>query len=267
MRELPLSPANRRYGFFQSAPDHRDFGVPHFLVSAPITALPSSVDLEPWTGPVKDQGQLGACTAFASTGNREYLARRFENSGFVFSPLFQYYQERKADGTLDQGDCGSTGRTACAVLEANGVCVEQDDTYNTDNFQVVPTVAQETEAAAHKAGAYHALGNVMDMKKCVASSYPFLIGFQVFESFENAAMAANGLMTPPSGDLLGGHEVLVIGYDNSKQCPGSTVGAFKVRNSWGAGWGDKGNFWMPYQIAATDVLMEAWIQHLGPAWK
>lgn len=265
MSTLVVSPGGRRYGFFPSAPDHRDFGLPRFVAAESIV-LPAIVDLEPSCGPVKDQGALGACTAFASTGNREYLSRKFENAPLVFSPLFQYYQERKIDGSLDEGDCGSTGRTACIALQSVGVCLEQEDTYNPQNFQIAPTEAEISQAVLHRAGAYHALSNVVDMKKCLASGYPFLIGFTVYESFESAEMARTGLMAPVSGGVLGGHEVLVIGYDDSKQCPGG-VGAFKVRNSWSAVWGDKGNFWFPYNIAATDVLIEAWIQHLWSAWK
>ena len=41
--------------------------------------------------------------------------------------------------------------------------------------------------------------------------------------------------------VLGGHAVLIVGYNDTTQ-------RFIVRNSWGTGWGDKGYFYMPYQV-------------------
>jgi C1A family cysteine protease len=52
--------------------------------------------------------------------------------------------------------------------------------------------------------------------------------------------------------LLGGHAVCVIGYDDSKS-------AFLVRNSWGSRWGWNGNFWLPYAYATnTNLAFDAW---------
>ena len=132
---LPLSATGRRYGYFRSKPDHRDFGLSGITVVRD-NALPPAMDLETFCGPVKDQGQLGACTAFAGTGNLEYLFRRFKMQSPVLSPLFLYYQERKLNGSLDDGDCGSDGRTSCIAMQSVGVCLESDDVYNASAFRV-----------------------------------------------------------------------------------------------------------------------------------
>jgi C1A family cysteine protease len=219
--------------------------------------LPAFVDLEAYCGPVKDQGQLGACTAFAGCGNREYLARKFENKQPILSPLFLYYQERFLDGTLGQ-DAGSTGRTDCKAMNQFGICPEVSDAYNPASFNVAPTLAQLQAADEFKAGAYHALNNVDDMKACIASYYPVLIGFAVYQSFEE--IKSDGVMPMPAASetMLGGHETLVIGYDDSR-------GQFKVRNSWGLSWGSQGNFFMGYDVAAK-LIWDRWIQHLGKPW-
>jgi C1A family cysteine protease len=259
---LPLSPAGRKYGYLKSKPDHRDFGLSGVTV-VKANALPPAMDLETFCGPVKDQGQLGACTAFAGSGNLEYLFRRFKVQQPVFSPLFLYYQERKLNGSLDEGDCGSDGRTSCAAMQSVGVCLEADDVYISAHFQTEPTAFQIAEAAIRKSGAYHSILNVQDMKSCIASDYPILVGFSVYSSFESPEIASTGIMPVPNvskEQLLGGHEVLMIGYDDSKQ-------AFKVRNSWGSGWGAAGNFWMPYEVAADkNIVQDAWMQHLGLPW-
>ena len=68
------------------------------------------------------------------------------------------------------------------------------------------------------------------MKQCLASGFPFVIGFQVYQSFESDQVASTGIVPMPdvnNEQLLGGHAVLVVGYDDSNQW-------FIVRNSWGS---------------------------------
>src|SRR5215472_11355825 len=105
---LTLSKAGRKYGALKSPPDHRDLGIARLGIGG--SEAPASVDLESTAGPVKDQGDLGACTAFAGTGMREMLYRRFtryektQTVDPVFSPMFLYYMERQIDGSLAEGD-------------------------------------------------------------------------------------------------------------------------------------------------------------------
>jgi C1A family cysteine protease len=79
------------------------------------------------------------------------------------------------------------------------------------------------------------------MKGCLASGYPFVFGFTVYESFESQEVAKTGKapMPKPGEQVLGGHAVVAVGYDDGQQC-------FIVRNSWGLKWGMKGYFTLPY---------------------
>jgi C1A family cysteine protease len=80
------------------------------------------------------------------------------------------------------------------------------------------------------------------MKLCLATGYPFVFGFSVYESFETEEVAITGIIPMPSKDeqLLGGHAVMACGYND-------TVQRFMIRNSWGVDWGQKGYCEMPYQ--------------------
>ena len=261
---LLLSPAGRRYGYKKDRPDHRDLGV----FAAPIlpakAAVVSNLSL---MGPVLDQGDEGSCTAHAAAADREFLhwkqiARRGQPvtpaSDGMFSPSFIYYLERQTDGSLSEGDCGSFGRTSCATLNKFGCALRSDMAYVAGDFGTAPSAAQLESASKYATGQYHRLAIVNDMKSCIASGYNFRIGFTVYASFEG--INSTGVWTPnKSESVLGGHEVLAIGYDDSVN-----GGSFEVRNSWGPGWGKEGNFWMRYVDAAdTDILQDAWIQHLG----
>ena len=79
------------------------------------------------------------------------------------------------------------------------------------------------------------------MKGCLASGYPFVFGFTVYESFESPQVAQTGIAPMPAAGekVLGGHAVLAVGYEDSSQ-------RFVIRNSWGDGWGMGGYFTFPY---------------------
>lgn len=279
---LPLSKLGRRYGYKKDTPDHRDLGLVTMwpiAQKAPPPGMPTPpVDLEEWCGPVRDQGDLGSCTAHAGVGMREFLFRKYHDfetkrselapEQAIFSPLYLYYRERYIEGTLP-GDDGAQMRSIVKALRGFGACLETEDNYRAYNFNLPPTPDQTAHAYLYHAGAYHRISDVSSMKSCLASGYVFALGMNVFESFESDEVAANGLMPmPATGEkCVGGHAVLCIGYDDDVQCPGAKPGALKLRNSWGAEWGAKGNFWMPYDFAANrDYVTDCWIAHLGGGW-
>lgn len=52
-----------------------------------------------------------------------------------------------------------------------------------------------------------------------------------------------------TGEMSGGHQVSIVGYDDSITCKKNGVtlkGAFKLANSWGTGWYNDGYIWMMY---------------------
>jgi hypothetical protein len=262
---LPLSANGRRYGYRKDKPDHRDFGVGSIALEK---ASKPSVSLASLLGPVLDQGQEGSCTAHAAAADREFLHwKEYANRKLpvapgadgLFSPSFIYYLERKEDGTLAEGDCGSYGRTSCSVLKKYGCALRSEMPYVVGDVNTAPTAVQLAAATRWATGGYHRLVTVDDMRSCLASGYCFRIGFIVYRSFES--IGPNGLWTPDKNReaILGGHEVLSIGYDDEVN-----GGSFLVRNSWGAAWGLTGNFYLRYKDAADpDVLLDGWIQHLG----
>lgn len=268
---LPLSPGGHRFGFHYGVRKHTEFGIASVPGIKLVQPPPNDFHLAEFMQPVKNQGDLGACTAFAGSADREAIAAQYENKIVTLSPLFLYYIERQIDGSLSQGDTGSAGETSCQAQIQFGICPESADSYDPSKFQNAPTPEQLAAANEFKSGAYHSIFNAEDVKLCINSGYRVRLGMTVYQSFED--IGSDGLMSVPDANgesVLGGHEILMYAYDDSVKCPGAhATGAFRVRNSWGKSWGLDGDFWMPIELLSIDSVVgpDFKIQHLGGPWK
>ena len=230
----------QRYGWIRDLPDHRDF-----MYSVPVAtlqALPSSVDLRSHCPPVYDQGQLGSCTANAIAGALQFDEIKEHKNGLSTpSRLFIYYNERVIEGTVTS-DSGAQLRDGVKTVAKRGICPEKVWPYDISKFAVKPPTLAYKDAAKDKATNYLRLSQAANqLKGCLASGYPFVFGFTVYESFESADVSKTGIVPMPSPNeaVLGGHAVCAVGYDDAQQ-------RFIVRNSWGTEWGMTGYCNMPY---------------------
>jgi C1A family cysteine protease len=243
---------NAGYGWRADKPDHRDH-----LYEMPVGAggaLPASTDLEPHCPPVYDQGQLGSCTANAIGGAYEFDLRKQGKTDFMPSRLFIYYHERAIEGTI-KSDSGAEIRDGIKTIADKGVCTEKTWPYVISRFAKAPSSAAYAEATHHTAVSYQRLDgtNLTQLKTCLASGYPIVFGFTVYEAFESQEVAQTGVlnMPQPGEQMMGGHAVLIVGYDDATQ-------RFKVRNSWGTGWGLNGSgyFTVPYAYVTNANLAD-----------
>src|SRR5208337_5008241 len=185
--------------------------------------------------------QLGSCTANAIAGAIEFDRLKQELSDFVPSRLFIYYNERALEHTIDS-DSGAQIRDGIKSVGRQGDCSETEWPYVITRFRTRPPAKCYADALKYRAVLYQRLTPILNqLKGCLASGYPFVFGFTVYESFESAQVAQTGHapMPAPTEASIGGHAVIAVGYDDSQNW-------FIVRNSWGVGWGIKGYFMMPY---------------------
>jgi C1A family cysteine protease len=248
----------RRFGALRDVHDVRDR---LYRASRRSEPVPLQVDLREWAGPIKDQGEEGSCTGHAFSSAREWIARKHEKSSPILSPQCLYVEELIADGSFPH-DEGAMPRTACQVLTAKGCCETALYPYVAGTF-TAPTAAQAQNALKYKTGAYHRIVTLSDFLGCLADAtpWPVTVGFTVYESFMSQEVEDTGVMPiPQSGEQeQGGHEVLCLGYDMTRQLA-------LMQNSWGDGWGQRGYFWMPFRViqsAETDL----WMVHTGGPWK
>lgn len=177
------------------------------------------------------------------------------------SRLFEYYATRLIEGTTSE-DSGASIRDTIKAGYTYGVADESSWPYTVSKYATKPPQSVWTAAATHKVTSYHSVadGDLATMKSLLASGSCIGFGFDVYDYFMSADMAAKGVLpVPGKGEALqGGHAVCLVGYDDARK-------AFLVRNSWGANWGLAGYFWMAYDyVGNTRLASDFWTVQSSP---
>lgn len=99
------------------------------------------------------------------------------------------------------------------------------------------------------------------IKQSLAAGDPVVFGMRMMRLFPkshpdseeaatlmvlDAGQIYHGSVGPNEGKLDGGHEMVFVGYDDKRQ-------AFRIENSWGGGWADKGFGWIGYDAVKADM--------------
>jgi len=242
------------YGWIADLPDGRDrvYSVPSSVNAA---GLPAKADLRPQCPPVYDQGQIGSCTGNAIAAAVEFDRMKQGLQAFEPSRLFIYYNERALEGTVNS-DAGAQIRDGIKVVASQGTCGEGTKPgewpYDPNVLTERPNPQCYSSAIKHKTVSYERIvRNLNQMKGCLASGYPFVFGFTVYQAFEDAQVAQTGHACLPDHHdvVIGGHAVMAVGYDDANHW-------FIVRNSWGTNWGISGYFTMPYEYLMRPNLSD-----------
>lgn len=233
-----------RYGWKPSLP-----GVCAQLADTTGLTPKPEVDPRKHMPAVFDQGELGSCTANATAAAFQYDQWLDGHHIGALSRLWIYWQERRIEGSLAQGDVGAMGSDAFIAASTVGVPAESDWPYVISKFNPATPPAKATKDAAkhyllHKP--VHVVPQVDTSVRLVLSNQQTIaFGFTVYQSFEDDASWSAGKMPNPNPkreQVLGGHEVLLCGYLEADP------DYFLVRNSWGAGWQLGGYFLFPRSV-------------------
>ncbi len=225
--------------------------------------LPSAFDNRDNCSPVWDQARLGSCTGFASKSATELvwnIARKDQKDKFFASALFQYWNERSLENTTDQ-DSGATIADAIRSLKQFGIAPDADWDYSdyAQRYLLKPSDKAYADAKAHMDLDNIAHAEIPQtpeaIKGALISNHAVIIGISVYESFMSPQTAKTGLVAMPDvakEKLLGGHALLVVGYDDANKW-------YIVKNSWNTTWGDQGYCYIPYAYMHNPTLTsEIW---------
>jgi len=175
---------------------------------------------------VKDQGQCGSCWAFSTTGSTEGVV--FLKHGHLTSLSEQQLMDcSKAEGNL--GCSGGLMDNAFKYVEKSGLCTEAAYPYTAKDGTCKATSC--TMSADSKISGYkdvthteNALGASVDLQPISVAIEADQSGFQLYKT---------GVFCGVCGTNLD-HGVLAVGYGTDTQ------DYWKVKNSWGTTWGEKG---------------------------
>ena len=189
----------------------------------------------PWITKIKDQGPCESCWVFSAVGVVEAMTR-----------IEHAIWSLRSEGDVHDGlgaSCAQTGSptTAFDWMKTNGVADPGCWPYETTNAAYKPTADRNGRTV--KLVDYVTLSNIDDQKSWIDNVGPLSACFTVYNDFFGYS---TGVYTAnPSTGVAGGHCIVIVGYDDSKQ-------AWLVRNSWNTGWGMDGYCWFGYGQAGID---------------
>jgi len=210
--------------------------------------FPSSHSLRDDCPPPYDQGHVGSCTANSICAAIKIHCMR-QGSDFEPSRMYVYYKERLIEahgGAIT--DSGADAQDGLDYIKITGVCREDLWPYIEKNDDVAPPKKCDQDAPNHRIVDIKDIDDSspealhMGLKSAIHShGLPVCVGIMVYESFQSPKVAQTGIVPMPGHNeqCEGGHEVLIVGYDDDKQ-------RYMLLNSWGSKWGDQGFFYLPY---------------------
>ncbi len=202
-------------------------------VVADIQTPPKSGQgLVDWTGrlttPVKDQGYCGSCWAFSATEQIESDSMRTHSTSYILSA------EQVTQCTTKAFGCGG-GWTESAydyVKRAGGIV--QDSVYPYTSYQGTTGACKvDLNAAVITVSGYTKIGSEAAMATYMQNTGPLSVCVDAnsWNSYKGGVMSVCGQSVD--------HCVQAVGVDTD-------AGYWKVRNSWGTGWGESGHIRLAY---------------------
>lgn len=261
-------------GWRPDLPDFNDYTVEHpslprafsKMMTAPLAAAGLQVesDLRHLFPPVRDQGDLGSCTAHGTTAVVEYCVKKTYGHFTPLSRLFLYKATRDFIGV--RGDTGAEIRNALGAAVLFGCPPEEFYPYDVARFDEEPSARIYALASNYKAPQYARLdpegldpaGVVEALKSSLLKGWPFVFGFTCYQSLDDVDFTGR-VPFPRAGEkITGGHCTAIGAFSDTMQCPNATPGAFGFQNSWSQSWGDHGWGWIPYDYFRRGLAQDCW---------
>lgn len=261
------------FGFKESLVQSSDFDFLRDLAPKLSPISEDEVDLSRYSTP-SQQGPLSSCAGNATADALEIVAAVEEEEKALaegreprptpqVSRLFIYSMSRllhdlDGDGQTDLNlDEGTYVRTCLDVLSRFGVCREDLWPYDTSKVFTAPSMKAMREAVGHRIHSYYriretGLDRLTAIETALRSKHPVIFGTKVSSAF----LANSG---PDTEDVPtqveGGHAMIIVGFTSD--------GRYKIKNSWGESWRNKGFVYLTRDYIMWDKTTDLWVPHKG----
>lgn len=222
-------------------------------------------DIEKWFLGVRNQDNLGACAAFAATSIFEYNYNRKQGkvgNNAKRSELFLWYNARRGK----EQDSGTYIHDLVRELKTSGNCDYKLWTFEDDStrkYLMRPPDPAYASGLLHCVRSCRVLPNDPDdWIGALAEGLPIFIAARIPTNFPRGKIKASSFdETPRFGKPYSGHAMVIVGYDSHHTGGRTKDEYFKVRNSWGTGWGEGGYLWIKRSVL-EEIVSEgsgAWV--------
>ena len=224
------------FGALFSKPDVRDY-----VASTKLSEFPEEFELK--MPKVKSQGAIGSCVAHSLATIVEYFNKKEIGRYREMSTGYIYGNRRLS---LHKGSGMYTRDALRTVLQYGDV----PNTYFNVNVEVPEAIDKfeesvdkiEKKGYNFKFAEYFKLANDKSIKTSLMENGPVVFAMPWYDDIEivDGIMNTDYVKTAKTG----GHCMVIYGWNN--------IG-WKVQNSWGAHWGNKGRIIIPYGVPFKEV--------------
>lgn len=202
------------------------------------------VDGTHWLTEVKDQGNCGACVAFAICSTLEARYRIEKDNATESIDLSEaelFFCGNKVDDPCREG---WDPRVAMQRCKAEGVGYEREFPYATRPRKIDERCSGITDRM--RIGGFRRIEDFDQRRVAISERGPVVGSMYVYADF---GFYSDGVYRPTTANARGLHSVSVVGYSDLEGC-------WIVQNSWGKAWGNDGYFKIGYGTCGIDSEFE-----------
>lgn len=216
----------------------------------------SSVDLssELAMPPVGDQGMLASCVAWTcgyglasyefarASGGDSAEPRRQASAADLYTKTLITQGQQGLPSLCGQG---TSAEIAMGILAQFGVASSFEVPYS-----IGCVAPSSTRGFLLNSVRTIRPSDTMSIRAMLDAHHPVALLAKTYTDFSqwgrgsgtSGVYVGNGIVNPQ-----GNHAMLIVGYDDGRS-------AWRIMNSWGTGWGDRGFFWMSYQTMQNTAM-------------
>lgn len=244
--------------------DGRDYKFKELYSSLSKESIPttlSTIDYTSEMSPIKNQGGLGSCVAFALTAVKEWQEQKEhdeevaagktylrEEKYYDLSEQWLYYKTKQIDPWGEDVE-GTSLRYALKIMQSIGIPCEEGWEYN-DSVKGKPESWATMIAKWGLCGSYYRIYSADELIKALINYGPVPIAIYCFRDI--FYVGKDGMIPVPENELnyIGGHAICCVGVINND--------LFKIKNSWGTGWGQNGYGYLSREYI-DKYMCDAWV--------